>query len=141
MSGSRSSRGSTVTGSGPSARSAATTKRALLAGADALLFPIEWDEPFGLVMVEALAAGTPVIGFRRASVPEVIEDGRTGFVVDDVDGMAAAIRRLGEIDRADCRASGRGAVHRRPDGRRRRGDVPADARAGGDPVGGAIPVG
>ena len=79
------------------------TKRALLAGADALLFPIEWQEPFGLVMVEALATGTPVIGFRRASVPEVIRDGVTGFVVDDVDGMAAAVPRLGEIDRAACR--------------------------------------
>ncbi len=81
------------------------TKRALLAGADALLFPIEWDEPFGLVMVEALATGTPVIGFRRASVPEVIEDGRTGFVVDDIDGMVAAIGRVNEIDRAACRRS------------------------------------
>ena len=81
------------------------TKRSLIAGADALLFPIEWDEPFGLVMVEALAAGTPVIGFRRASVPEVIEDGRSGFVVDDVAGMTAAIRRLGEIDRATCRTA------------------------------------
>lgn len=79
------------------------TKRALLANADALLFPIEWQEPFGLVMVEALATGTPVIGFRRASVPEVIRDGVTGFVVDDVDEMAAAIGRLGEIDRAACR--------------------------------------
>jgi glycosyltransferase involved in cell wall biosynthesis len=81
----------------------ADAKRALLSGADALLFPIEWDEPFGLVMVEALASGTPVIGFRRASVPEVVEDGRTGFVVDDVDGMADAIARLNEIDRRDCR--------------------------------------
>lgn len=81
----------------------ADAKRALLSGADALLFPIEWDEPFGLVMVEALASGTPVIGFRRASVPEVVEDGRTGFVVDDVDGMADAIARLPEIDRRDCR--------------------------------------
>jgi glycosyltransferase involved in cell wall biosynthesis len=79
------------------------TKRALLAGADALLFPIEWQEPFGLVMVEALATGTPVIGFRRASVPEVIRDGVTGFIVDDVDEMAAAIGRLDEIDRAACR--------------------------------------
>jgi glycosyltransferase involved in cell wall biosynthesis len=83
----------------------ATTKRDLLAGADALLFPIDWDEPFGLVMVEALSSGTPVIGFRRASVPEVVEDGRTGFVVDDVDGMVAAIDRLGEIDRRACRAA------------------------------------
>ena len=79
------------------------TKRQLLAGADALLFPIDWDEPFGLVMIEALASGTPVIGLRRASVPEVVEDGATGFVVDDVDGMVAAIGRLGEIDRRRCR--------------------------------------
>jgi glycosyltransferase involved in cell wall biosynthesis len=80
-------------------------KRDLLAGADALLFPIEWDEPFGLVMVEALSSGTPVIGFRRASVPEVVDDGRTGFVVDDLDGMVAAIARIGEIDRRACRAA------------------------------------
>jgi glycosyltransferase involved in cell wall biosynthesis len=80
-------------------------KRELLAGADALLFPIEWDEPFGLVMVEALSSGTPVIGFRRASVPEVVEDGRTGFVVDDLDGMVEAIDRIDEIDRRACRAS------------------------------------
>ena len=82
-----------------------TMKRGLLAGADALLFPIEWDEPFGLVMIEALSSGTPVIGFRRASVPEVVEDGRTGFVVDDIDAMVAAIGRLGEIDRRACRAA------------------------------------
>lgn len=81
----------------------ATEKRRLLAGAAALLFPIEWDEPFGLVMIEALASGTPVIGFRRASVPEVIEHGRTGFVVDDVDGMVAAIGQIDAIDRGACR--------------------------------------
>jgi glycosyltransferase involved in cell wall biosynthesis len=78
-------------------------KRDLLAGADALLFPIDWDEPFGLVMIEALSSGTPVIGLRRASVPEVVEDGVTGFVVDDVAAMVAAIGRLGEIDRRTCR--------------------------------------
>jgi glycosyltransferase involved in cell wall biosynthesis len=81
----------------------AMTKGRLLAGADALLFPIEWDEPFGLVMIEALASGTPVIGFRRGSVPEIVEDGRTGFVVDDVEAMADAIGRLDEIDRRACR--------------------------------------
>jgi glycosyltransferase involved in cell wall biosynthesis len=80
-------------------------KRELLAGADALLFPIEWDEPFGLVMVEALSSGTPVVGFRRASVPEVVEDGRTGFIVDGIEAMADAIGRLGEIDRRACRAA------------------------------------
>jgi glycosyltransferase involved in cell wall biosynthesis len=81
------------------------TKRDLLARADALLFPIEWDEPFGLVMVESLASGTPVVGFRRASVPEVVEDGRTGYVVDDLDGMVEAIGRIDQIDRRACRAS------------------------------------
>jgi glycosyltransferase involved in cell wall biosynthesis len=80
-------------------------KRELLAGADALLFPIEWDEPFGLVMVEALSTGTPVIGYRRASVPEVVEDGRTGFVVDGLDGMVEAIGRVASIDRRACRAA------------------------------------
>lgn len=78
-------------------------KRKLLAAADALLFPIDWHEPFGLVMVEALASGTPVIGLRRGSVPEVIDDGVTGFVVDDVDAMAEAIGRIGEIERRVCR--------------------------------------
>jgi glycosyltransferase involved in cell wall biosynthesis len=80
-----------------------SAKRQLLARADGLLFPIEWDEPFGLVMIEALASGTPVIGLRRASVPEVVEDGITGFVVDDLTSMVAAIGRLGEIDRRVCR--------------------------------------
>jgi glycosyltransferase involved in cell wall biosynthesis len=80
-----------------------TAKRTLLAGADAVLFPIDWNEPFGLVMIEALSSGTPVIGLRRASVPEVVEDGVTGFVVDDVDSMVAAIGRIGEIDRRVCR--------------------------------------
>jgi glycosyltransferase involved in cell wall biosynthesis len=80
-------------------------KRGLLAGAEALLFPIDWDEPFGLVMVEALSCGTPVIGFRRASVPEVVEDGRTGFVVDGVDGMVEAIARIDDIDRRACRTA------------------------------------
>jgi glycosyltransferase involved in cell wall biosynthesis len=78
-------------------------KRELLGGADALLFPIDWDEPFGLVMVESLACGTPIIGTRRASVPELVEDGVTGFVVNDTEGMVDAIGRIGEIDRRACR--------------------------------------
>ncbi len=77
----------------------------LFARSRGLLMPIEWPEPFGLVMVEALACGTPVIAFDRGSASEIIEDGRTGFLVGDVDGMAAAIRRLDEIDPAVCRAS------------------------------------
>jgi glycosyltransferase involved in cell wall biosynthesis len=78
-------------------------KRELLSAACALLFPIEWDEPFGLVMIEALSCGTPVIGLRCASVPEVVEDGITGFVVDDVDGLVTAIDRVDAIDRRTCR--------------------------------------
>lgn len=71
--------------------------------AKALLFPIKWEEPFGMVMIEAMACGTPVIAFNRGSVPEVIVPGKTGFIVDSVDGMVAAIKRIGEIDRTACR--------------------------------------
>ncbi len=74
-----------------------------LSGARALLFPIDWPEPFGLVMIEAMACGCPVIAFRRGSVPEVIEDGVTGFIVDDVAGAVDAIGRLATIDRAMVR--------------------------------------
>jgi glycosyltransferase involved in cell wall biosynthesis len=80
-------------------------KRALYQGARALLMPIRWPEPFGLVMVEALASGTPVIAFAEGSAPEIVEDGRTGFVVDDEHAMAAAVGRLDEIDPEDCRRS------------------------------------
>ena len=65
--------------------------------------PIRWPEPFGLVMVEALACGTPVIAFPEGSVPEIVRDGDNGYVVDDEDAMAAAIARLGAIDPARCR--------------------------------------
>jgi glycosyltransferase involved in cell wall biosynthesis len=80
-------------------------KRELYLGARALLMPIRWPEPFGLVMVEALACGTPVVAFPEGSVPEVVEDGRTGFVVEDETAMARAIERLGEIDPHECRRS------------------------------------
>jgi glycosyltransferase involved in cell wall biosynthesis len=83
----------------------ADAKRRLYQGARALLMPIRWPEPFGLVMVEALASGTPVIAFREGSAPEIVEDGRTGFVVDDEHAMAAAVGRLGEIDPDGCRRS------------------------------------
>ncbi len=78
-------------------------KRRLLADASALLFPISWDEPFGLVMIEAMACGTPVIGFRQGSVPEVIDEGTTGLVVDDLEGMVRALRDLPSIQRRACR--------------------------------------
>jgi glycosyltransferase involved in cell wall biosynthesis len=80
-------------------------KQAFLSGARALLFPIDWPEPFGLVLIEALACGTPVIAFGRGSVPEIIEDGLNGFIVDDVDGAVRAVGRLDEIDREKCRAA------------------------------------
>ena len=79
-------------------------KHRLLGGARALLFPIDWPEPFGMVMAEAMACGTPVIGFRRGSVPEVIDDGVTGIVCDDIDGAVAAVERIGSLSRAGCRA-------------------------------------
>ncbi len=80
-------------------------KHEVLAGARALLFPIDWPEPFGLVLIEALACGTPIIAFRRGSVPEIVDDGRTGFIVDNVDEAVRAVARLDEIDRAQCRAA------------------------------------
>jgi glycosyltransferase involved in cell wall biosynthesis len=79
-------------------------KAELLGGAMALLFPINWPEPFGLVMIEAMACGTPVIAYRCGSVPEVIEDGVSGFVVDDEDGAVDALRRIGRIDRRRVRS-------------------------------------
>jgi glycosyltransferase involved in cell wall biosynthesis len=79
-------------------------KSALLSGAHALLVPIDWPEPFGLVMIEAMACGCPVIAFRRGSVPEVVEHGRTGFIVDDVAGAVAAVGQLHRLNRAAVRA-------------------------------------
>jgi len=79
-------------------------KEELLRGAAALLFPIDWPEPFGLVMIEAMACGTPVIAWRGGAVCEIIEDGITGFVVDDLDQAIAAVGRLPTLDRRVCRA-------------------------------------
>jgi len=78
-------------------------KVALLGGARSLLFPIRWPEPFGLVMIEALACGTPVLAFAEGAAPEVVEPGRTGFLCADTAEMAAAIGRLDELDRLVCR--------------------------------------
>jgi len=82
---------------------AESEKSAFLGEARALLFPIDWPEPFGLVMIEALACGTPVIAFPRGSVAEILTDGRTGFVVDSIDAAVEAIGRVDAIDRAACR--------------------------------------
>ena len=78
-------------------------KGKFLGRAAALLFPIAWPEPFGLVMIEAMANGTPVIAFRRGSVPEIIDDGVTGFVVDSVDTAVAAVPRALALDRLAIR--------------------------------------
>jgi glycosyltransferase involved in cell wall biosynthesis len=80
-------------------------KRELFAHAAALLMPIRWPEPFGMVMIEAMACGTPVIAFREGSAPEVVTDGRSGFVVEDEAEMAGAVDRLDELDPAQCRAA------------------------------------
>ncbi len=80
-----------------------TEKADFVGKSRALLFPIDWPEPFGLVMIEAMACGTPVIAIDRGSVREVVDDGVTGFVVDDVEGAIAATRRVGELDRARVR--------------------------------------
>ena len=79
-------------------------KDAFLREAAALVFPIRWCEPFGLVMPEALACGTPVVAFGRGSVPEVIRDGNTGFIRNTEDELVAAVGHISEIDRACCRA-------------------------------------
>ena len=78
-------------------------KAAFLGGAIALLFPIDWPEPFGLVMIEALACGVPVVAFREGSVPEVIEHGATGFVVDSIEQAVEATRVAHLLDRRRCR--------------------------------------
>lgn len=75
----------------------------LLQGAKALLFPTQYDETFGLVMIEAMACGTPVIAWRKGSVPEVVAHGKTGYVVDSIEGMVDAIRTIDKISRKETR--------------------------------------
>jgi glycosyltransferase involved in cell wall biosynthesis len=82
----------------------ARRKAVLYAGAAAFLHLITYDEAFGLTMIEAMACGCPVIAVRRGSVPELVVDGETGFIVDDVDGAVAAVQRISTLDRAACRA-------------------------------------
>jgi glycosyltransferase involved in cell wall biosynthesis len=78
-------------------------KARLIAGAAALIFPIDWPEPFGLVMIEAMACGTPVIAFKNGSVAEVIEEGVSGFIVEDEAAAVDALKRIGELDRRRVR--------------------------------------
>jgi glycosyltransferase involved in cell wall biosynthesis len=77
----------------------------LLAGAAALINPIRWHEPFGLVMIESLACGTPVIAFPEGAAPEIVDHGKTGFLCEDEAEMVDAVRCLGDIDRTVCRAA------------------------------------
>ncbi len=72
-----------------------------------MLVPLRWEEPFGLVMIEAMLAGCPVIAFPRGAAPEIVQDGVTGFLVDDVRGMAAALGRAAALDRPAIRAQAR----------------------------------
>ncbi|MDR5794998.1 glycosyltransferase family 4 protein [Caballeronia sp. LZ008] len=81
------------------------TRLELFSHARALMFPIGWEEPFGLVLIEAMASGTPAIAFRRGAVPEIVEHGVTGFIVDDVEQAVRAVQKLGTIRRNDCRRS------------------------------------
>ena len=96
----------------------------LMGGALALLHPIGFAEPFGLSVVEAMACGTPVIAFAKGSMPEVVTDGETGFLVNTVDEAVDAVARVPELERAACRAARRGALLGRSDGRQLHGNVP-----------------
>src|SRR5262245_762291 len=93
-------------------------KEEFLGNASVLLFPIDWPEPFGLVMIEAMACGTPVLAWRHGSVPEVIEDGVTGLIVDEIDDAVRAVEKLESFDRRLCRQ----AFEKRFTARRMAGD-------------------
>lgn len=79
----------------------------MLREATGLLMPLLWDEPFGLVVAESLSSGTPVVAWRKGAMPEIVEHGKTGYLVDDVDGAVAAVARLSSLDRSDCVQSAR----------------------------------
>lgn len=78
-------------------------KEPLFAHAKAFLMPIDWEEPFGLVMIEAMACGTPVIAFNRGAVPEIVKDGKTGYIVNTIDEMCEAVQKVDRIKPEDCR--------------------------------------
>src|SRR5690606_4639191 len=80
-------------------------KEEFLGKAKALLFPIDWPEPFGMVMIEAMACGTPVIAYRHGSVPEIIDEGETGFIVDSIEEAVKALNNVDLIDRHNVRAT------------------------------------
>jgi len=80
-----------------------TTKVEYLSKAKALLYPVQYEEFFGITMVEALATGTPIIGFARGSVTEMVRNGVTGFLVNNVDEMCQAMRAIDKLNRGECR--------------------------------------
>lgn len=80
-----------------------TRKIELLQRAECFIFPIQWAEPFGLVMIEAMASGTPVVAFRNGSTPEIVDDGKSGFVVDSLEEMVAKVKEAGNISPSACR--------------------------------------
>ncbi|MEK7129382.1 MAG: glycosyltransferase, partial [Patescibacteria group bacterium] len=77
----------------------------LYQGAKALLLPVHWEEPFGIVMIEAMSCGTPVVAYRRGAVPEVVEETKTGFVVENEQGMVDSVRKVDALDRHACRGA------------------------------------
>ncbi|PJE58394.1 MAG: glycosyl transferase [Candidatus Portnoybacteria bacterium CG10_big_fil_rev_8_21_14_0_10_36_7] len=79
------------------------TKINYLKSARALLFPVLWEEPFGMVMIEAMSCGTPVVAFKRGSVPEIIKDSLTGYIVKNIDSMVKAVKKIDRVDRRACR--------------------------------------
>jgi glycosyltransferase involved in cell wall biosynthesis len=78
-------------------------KDEFLGNAYALLFPIDWPEPFGLVMIEAMACGTPVIAYRGGAVPELVKQGQTGFIVEGLEDAVEAVRHVAQLSRKRCR--------------------------------------
>ena len=111
-------------------------KAELLAGAECLWMPAQWDEPFGLTLVEALASGTPVLGTRRGALPEIVT-GDVGSLGDTLEELIAGRERLGQVDPARVPRAGRAALHPPHDGGRVRADVPGipgDRRAAGGPA-------
>ena len=109
-------------------------KQPFLAGAAALVFPIDWPEPFGLVMIEAMACGTPVIAYRSGSVPEVVEDGVTGFIVDGEQQAIEAVEEVVLLDRRKGPRTVRGALWRGPDGARVRKPISRVGRSRRAPI-------
>jgi glycosyltransferase involved in cell wall biosynthesis len=88
-------------------------KNELLGRARALLVPVQWDEPFGIVFAEALTCGTPVLSCPRGALPEIVTDGKTGFLADSIETLTAAVRRVDAIQRAACRRSAEERFSRR----------------------------